>query len=141
MELLGKWSLYIHIFAGILTLIAGPIAIFYQGNPKLHRLAGKIFFYAMIIVIITSIAGFLKRPHLIFFQFLLGISMIVAYHITRGVRSILIMKKKRTPGVFDQWINYLFILCGLLMTGKGIWNYLHDGIFAFTILFTVFGAA
>ena len=37
MEFLGKASLFIHILAGVSTLIAGPIALFYNKQNKKHK--------------------------------------------------------------------------------------------------------
>ena len=102
MEVLGNVSLWIHIAAGIITLIAGPIALFYNKNNEKHKLVGKIFFYAMVIVVITSVTGFIKRPTVVFFQFLLGISFLVSYHIIRGIRGIRFMKGNLTPSSFDR---------------------------------------
>ena len=93
MELLGKILLLIHIIAGVSTLITGPIAIFYNfKDPKKHRIVGKTFFYAMLVVVFSAILGFLKHPHHVFMQFLLGLSLLVLAGIFRGVRSIFLMK-------------------------------------------------
>ena len=138
-ELLGTISLYIHILAGVSTLVTGPLAIFYNfKDPKKHRMVGKVFFYAMLIVAITAIFGFLKRPDSVFFQFLLGISMLVLAGIFRGVRAILIMKGGRvTP--FDFAYTAMLGLNALGMLIMSAWHFRAGTMAAFPILFGVFG--
>jgi hypothetical protein len=93
MELLTKMHLFLHITAGITTLIAGPIAIFYNfKNIKNHRIAGQIFFYAMLYVCFSAVIGFFRHQDKIFYQFLLGIAVLVLAGIFRGVRAIRLMK-------------------------------------------------
>lgn len=139
MEFLGKLSLWIHIITGVVTLIAGPIALYYNKNNRLHKLAGKVFFYAMCIVVATSILAFFKRPTVIFFQFLLGIGILVGYHTIRGVRAILFMKGVKTPTSFDTQWGWMAIASGLAMMGAAVYYYLQGVNIAFPILFGVFG--
>ena len=139
-ETLGLLSLYVHITAGILTLLTGPVAIFYNfKNPKNHRIAGKTFFYAMLVVVLTSVAGFLKRPDVVFFQFLLGISMIVFAGIMRGVRAIFLMKGARVIP-FDFVYTALLGLTAIVMLGMSAWHFQRGTMIAFPILFGIFGA-
>jgi uncharacterized membrane protein len=129
-----------HITAGISTLIAGPIAIFYNfKNPRNHRLAGKIFFYAMLYVCISAVFGYLRRPDLVFYQFLLGIAVLVFTGSIRGVRGIQIMK-----GSSVRWADIaLAVLLGLF----GCWmlfravQMMNGDNPAFPILFSIFGMA
>ena len=138
-ELLGTISLYIHIIAGASTLITGPIAIFYNfKNPKKHRIVGKTFFYAMFVVAVTAIFGFFKHPDLVFFQFLLGIALLVLAGIFRGVRSIFLMNGSRVLP-FDFAYTVLLGLNGLYMLGMSAWHFNAGTMIAFPILFGVFG--
>ncbi len=138
-ELLGTIALYIHIIAGAITLITGPIAIFYNfKNPKKHRIVGKTFFYAMFIVAVTAIFGFFKHPDLVFFQFLLGIALFVLAGIFRGVRSIFLMNGGRVMP-FDFVYTVLLGLNGLYMLGMSAWHFNAGTMIAFPILFGVFG--
>ncbi|MEO6039698.1 MAG: hypothetical protein ABIQ93_14890 [Saprospiraceae bacterium] len=138
MELLGKITLLIHIIAGVSTLITGPIAIFYNfKNPKKHRIVGKTFFYAMLVVGFFSISGYLKHPHSAFMQFLLGIAIIVVTGVFRGVRSIFIMKGG--PVVrFDFAYTAVLGLGGMWMAGMSIWHFRQGTMIAIPILFAVF---
>jgi uncharacterized membrane protein len=138
MEIIATISLIIHIIAGTSTLIAGPIALFYQKKNRLHRIAGKVFMYAMVVVIITSVFTFLRLPHVVFYQFLFAISIMVSMNIWQGVRSILFMKGQR-PGVWDRRIVWFFILTGGAMLNAAAWYFLRGGEIALPILFAVFG--
>lgn len=139
LELLGKISLYVHIIAGVSTLITGPIAIFYNfKDPKKHRIVGKTFFYAMLIVAVSAILGFFKHPEKTFFQFLLGIALLVLAGIFRGVRSIFLMKGGAVSA-FDFAYTALLGLNGLFMLGMSAWHFQAGTVIAFPILFGVFG--
>lgn len=138
-ELLGKISLYIHIIAGVTTLLTGPIAIFYNfKNPKKHRIVGKTFFYAMLIVAVTAIFGFLKHPDRVFSQFLLSISVLVLAGIFRGVRSVFLMKGGQVLP-FDFIYTVILGLNGLFMFSMSVWHFQAGTMVAFPILFGVFG--
>jgi uncharacterized membrane protein len=137
-ELLGKISLYVHIVAGITTLLMGPVAIFYNfKDPRKHRIVGKTFFYAMLVVAVSAIFGFLKQPDKIFFQFLLGISLLVLAGIFRGARAIFLMKGGRVLP-FDFAYTALLGLNGLWMLSQSLFL-LKGNNLAFPILFGVFG--
>lgn len=139
MELLGKITLIIHIIAGVSTLITGPIAIFYNfKDPKKHRIVGKAFFYAMLIVGFSSVAGYLKRPDSAFMQFLLGIAIIVLTGVFRGVRSIFLMKGGPVLR-FDFGYTAVLGLGGLWMAGMSVWHFQQGTMIAIPILFAVFG--
>lgn len=138
-EILDKINLYTHISAGMITLLTGPVAIFYNfRDPKKHRIVGKIFFYAMLVVAISSIFAFFKRPDVVFFQFLLGISMLVLAGICRGVRSIFLMKGAAVSK-FDWAYTALIGLNAVYMLGMSGYHLYLGSMIAFPILFGVFG--
>ena len=140
MQLFLKLFLFLHVFAGIVTLIAGPIAIFYNfKNVRAHRLAGKIFFYAMLFVVVSSVFGFIKRPDAVFYQFLLGIAVLVFSDIMRGTRAILFMKKRIQVGPIDYAHSVLLGIFALGMLGMSAWHLSKGTMIAFPILFGVFG--
>ena len=139
LELLGNLLRSIHIIAGASTLITGPIAIFYNfRDPRKHRIVGKVFFYAMLIVSISSILAFFKRPDQVFFQFLLGISFLVLAGILRGVRSIFLMKGASVTS-FDWAYTVLIGLNALYMLGMSAWHFAAGTMVALPILFGIFG--
>jgi phosphate starvation-inducible membrane PsiE len=139
MDLLTKLHLILHVTAGISTLIAGPVAIFYNyKDVRKHRLAGKVFFYAMLYVCASAIVGYFRHSDMVFYQFLLGIAILVLAGILRGVRAIMIMKGDQVRP-FDWVYSVLLVVFGCWMIHRGI-GYFHAGESAmFTVLFCVFG--
>lgn len=141
MDIPGIVSQFIHVFAGTLTLVTGPLAIFYNSkNPRRHRQAGKVFFYAMLGVCATSVAGYLKRPDQVFFQFLLGIAAIVLVNIVRGVRAIRLMQGA-TVRALDFGGLTLMGGAGLWMLGKSLGYAVAGTPMALAVLFGIFGFA
>ena len=139
LEYLGELLRTIHIIAGASTLVSGPIAIFYNfRDPRKHRIVGKAFFYAMLIVVISAIMAFFKHPELVFFQFLLGIAFLVLAGILRGVRSIFLMKGGPVTS-FDWGYTALIGLNAIYMLGMASWHLAAGTMIAFPILFAVFG--
>ncbi len=140
MELFNKIVLIIHVIAGASTLITGPIAIFYNfKNPQIHRIVGKTFFYAMLVVCFFSINGWVKNPHSAFMQFLIGIAIIVLTGIFRGVRAIFIMKGGKVIP-FDFLYTAVLGLGGVWMAGMSVWHFQQGTMIAIPILFAVFGS-
>ncbi len=139
-QLLGQASLIIHVVAGASTLIAGPVAIFYNfKNPQKHRQAGRVFFYAMLVVCVTAWLAYFKRPDQVFFQFLCGISTLVFAGILRGVRAMRFMKNLREPGLFDWGYTVLLGVFGIWMLWRAAGHFMDGSMLAFPILFAVFG--
>ena len=139
--ILGKISLFIHITAGITTLIAGPIAIYANlKNIKMHRAAGMAFFIAMNIVCISAVIGYFKHQDQLFYVFLLGVAIFVYGKILRGVRAIKLMKGGSVIR-FDFIYTVLIGVAGVWMVGMAGWNYMKRSQIALVILFAVFGLA
>lgn len=131
--------LSIHIIAGASTLITGPFAIFYNfKDPRKHRITGKFFFYAMLVVVFSAILSFLKEPDKIFFQFLLGIALLVLAGILRGVRAIFLMKGSEVIRL-DWAYTILLVGTGIWMFGMSAWHFQQGTMVAIPILFSVFG--
>ncbi len=140
MELIGKIALIIHIIAGGSTLITGPLAIFYNfKDPKKHRIVGKTFFYAMLVVVISSVSGLIKHPDSAFYQFLFGLSILVLCQILRGVRSIFLMKGGAVTNL-DWTYTTVLGLNGVWMLSMAAWHFSLGTMIAIPILFSVFGA-
>jgi uncharacterized membrane protein len=131
--------LFTHIAAGIITLIAGPIAIFANRKyTKLHKIAGKTFFYAMMTICISSIIGYFRHEGVVFYEFLLGIAILVLAGVLRGIRALKIMKGG-TVIPFDWAYTILLAINSLYMLGYGFWQYTQGAEMVFPILFGVFG--
>lgn len=137
--ILGKLLLSIHIIAGASTLVTGPIAIFYNfRDPRKHRIVGKAFYYAMLVVAFSAILTFFKHPDKVFFQFLLGISFLVLAGIFRGVRSIFLMKGAQVNR-FDWAYTVLIGFNAVFMLSMAAKHLVLGTMIAFPILFGIFG--
>ncbi len=140
MATLINLHLILHVLAGILTLITGPIAIFANNKrTRLHIISGKIFFFAMNYVCISGIIGYFRHSEKVFYVFLLGISILVYANILRGVRAIQIMKGSSVKP-FDFVYTTILGLFAIWMLGMAGYNYILDpSQIAIPILFGVFG--
>ncbi|HMX40254.1 MAG TPA: hypothetical protein PKD78_08000 [Saprospiraceae bacterium] len=140
MHALAQLSLGLHIIAGVSTLLTGPLAIFYNfRDVRRHRLVGKVFVYAMLVTALTSIGGFLKHPGEVFYQFLMGVGLMVLAGVARAVRAIFLMKGDGVRG-FDWGYTALLALNGLWMLGMAVWHFQQGSPVAFSVLFAVFGS-
>ena len=139
MEFLGQLSLITHIVAGAVMLLSAPFAfIINVKSIKNHRLAGKIFNYAMTIVGITTVIGVFKRPDNLFSYFLLAIMVLTAFSVVKGVRAIQVMKGSPINKV--DYINLAFIgVSGLFLLGAATYVHFFNLSGEVTILFGVFG--
>lgn len=131
--------LWIHVIAGSVTLLTGPMAIFFNfRDPKRHKVVGKIFFYAMLLVCFSSLGGYFMHPGQVFYLFLLGISVLVLGGTLRGVRAMMLMRGAAV-NVLDYLHNIMMPLNGLWMLGMALRLSQKEGMLAFVILFSVFG--
>ncbi|MFM2267537.1 MAG: hypothetical protein RL757_978 [Bacteroidota bacterium] len=128
---------FLHIAAGTVTLIAGPLAIYFNKNAALHRRFGNTFFFAMLYVCISAVFGYFRAPS-IFFAFLLGIACLVLSCIVPAVRCIARMKGKPMKKT-DPFLGIAALLCGVLMMAKGASGMFGSQIEAISILFAAFG--
>ena len=139
LEFMIDLLLKIHVIAGASTLVTGPIAIFYNfRDPRKHRLVGKVFFYAMLIVATTAIVMFINHPEKVILQFILGISLLVLAGMFRGVRSILLMKGAGVSSL-DWAYTILLGFNAVFMLGMSAWHIAAGTMIAFPILFGIFG--
>jgi uncharacterized membrane protein len=70
-------SLLVHIGAGFLALLSGPVAMFARKGGGLHRAAGKTFVWAMLAVVATAAALAIWNSN----TFLLTVA-VISFHLT-----------------------------------------------------------
>ncbi|GHA63504.1 DUF2306 domain-containing protein [Pontibacter akesuensis] len=105
METLFTVLLILHIAAGTISLIAGPVSMVNRKGGKQHRLTGKIFFYAMMLVSGTAVTmAALPNHHS---PFLLIIGVFSAYLVISGYRVLNLkgLAKGRKPPLQDWGIS------------------------------------
>jgi len=119
MDKLVTWLIIVHATAGGVTLIAGLLALIAVKGSTKHIMAGKVFFYAMIVTvtlafIVSVLPGYEN-------YFLTSIAVFSAYFIITGFRiyslNSLPDRKGRTS---DKIIAGLMTLVSLLMIGYGV---------------------
>lgn len=110
-----KYSVIVHVIAGCIALLSGLAAILLRNNVKKHRPFGKIYFWCMTIIFITSLyVSFYKE-----IWFLLFVSVFSYYSCITAFRALslkklhLDQKPKTIDWVIDA-INILFNLSFIL---------------------------
>ncbi|MEY4927833.1 MAG: hypothetical protein RI894_2269 [Bacteroidota bacterium] len=96
--------LTIHIVAGVLSLLSAPVALIAQKGGQVHRTAGLVFYYSMLVV---SIAAMLVS--VVHFNdvsiFLRGIAIFSFYLVAAGKR--ILQRKDIMNGQKGEPIDYI----------------------------------
>lgn len=128
--------LWLHIAAGSTGLIAGLVSMLSTKGKKIHLLWGKIFFYAMVFVFITSVYMSIVKSNI----FLLLIGFFSIYLAATGYR-ILSLKKLASsggkPAAIDYLLGYTGIIAGFCMYGLSVFYFMAGNLFGIVLL--VFG--
>jgi uncharacterized membrane protein len=136
MEKYHIYFLSVHITAGMLALLCGLLAMLLKKGSKPHRLAGKIYFWAMSVVFITAVIMSLYRE----IPFLLMVAVFSFYGAVTGYR-VLYWAKKNGNGV--QWFDWASsIFNGLFCTALLVYGVIKllDGDTSFGIIAMVFAS-
>ncbi len=138
-KLIFNFSLIIHVICGFLSLVTGMVAMIAQKGNKVHNLSGKIFYWAMLGVFVTTIIFFVIYPAQLKYQFFLTIGIISFYPNYSGKR-LLSMKKAITPNLFDWIAAWAVGVCGVVMMAYSVYGFLNPiGFNGMAILFAIFG--
>lgn len=123
--------LVIHIAGGTIALISGLVAMLTLKGSKVHRLSGKIYFWAMTAVFIGALFTAIGHHK----DFLLMVAFFSYYMTVRGYR-ILSLKKlhQGQKAVPLDWlilsISSLFLLALIIWGSWGLLNGVNMGIVA-----------
>lgn len=134
MEFFIKISLFIHVLAGTGSLLFGAIAILLKRNTPKHKPIGKIYFWCMTVVFITSMYLSVFRSNL--FLFLVGV--FTYYAICISYRSLKLKELNITqkPALIDWIIEVIAAAAFVGMIGFAIAYYLkHQSMEAVIPLF------
>lgn len=133
-----KVILIIHVLLGATALTTGLIPMFTEKGGNTHRFWGKVFFWAMTVVFVTTCMLFLMKPDTIKMQFLMCIGVLSYYLALTGVR-VLTMKQSYTQANKIDWgISILALACGILMLGFAVY-FFYANMQGISILFLAFG--
>lgn len=99
--------LALHIISGFTALTSGIIPMIAQKGGRVHNLAGRVYFWGMAGVFLTTIALFTLNPLSLMMQFLLPVGIASFYQTFTGKRILLRKKTSDKPGPAD-WV---FLWC------------------------------
>jgi hypothetical protein len=125
--------LAIHIASGTIGLLSGTIAMSLKKAGKLHKVIGKIFFYAMAGVFLTSVYMSIVKNNL----FLLMVGFFSFYTAATGYRILFLKKlgiQKIAPKFIDYVIGYTGLLAGLAMLVITVLIFMRGNMFGFVTL-------
>jgi len=131
------YILWLHIFSGFLALIVGLIPMVTKKGSKKHIVSGRIYFYAMFGVFLTTIMMFFIKPHRLLFLLLIGIFSF--YNTWSGVRFLHYKKANDKVRQLDWVISSLVFSAGLSMVVLGLYNFTQASL-GQGVLYLVFGS-
>lgn len=126
--------LVIHILCGFTALVSGIVPMIAQKGGRVHNSAGRIYFWGMAGVFVTTIALFSLNPLSLQMQFLLPVGIASFYQTFTGKR---ILRRKKTadkPGLPDWIALWCIGLFGLVTITWTVQRALAGDVFM-TILF------
>lgn len=128
--------LWAHIVSGFTALLVGLIPMVTPKGSRKHIISGRIYFYAMFGVFLTSTMMFAIKPQKLLFLFLIGIFSF--YNTLSGVRYLSYKKQDTRVKQFDWVISSLVFSAGSSMVILGLYNFYSGGMGQGT-LYLVFG--
>jgi uncharacterized membrane protein YsdA (DUF1294 family) len=137
MEQFIKYSLFVHVLAGCVSLLAGLGAIIFRNKIKQHRPFGSVYFWAMTVVFVTSLYVSLYKQN----WFLFFISIFTYHACFTGVRSLKLKKLHLDQKAkwYDWTIDSINILVNLSLLTIGT-LVIIKGNLQFGIVCAVFGS-
>ncbi len=132
-----KVILFIHVLSGFTALFCGLIASIAKKGRKVHVLSGRIYYYGMLGVFLTSTALFCLEGMRLLFLLLVGIFSFYFVHF--GVRTLKIKNIASNVKWHDLAYVTLVLLSGLTMIVCSFLYNVHKGD-GLGVLFLVFGA-
>lgn len=130
------YILLLHVIAGVVCLITGLIAIF--ANPKggkLHKKAGIVYFWSMVVIFLTSIIS------VTFFRFHFFFFMIAIFSFFLSFTGYRALKRKKPNDVkwYDRLMAYAGFVTGIVLIGYGIYKVFLNNNLGFLAICLVFG--
>lgn len=132
---MDTFFLYLHIAAGFTALIIGLVAMFAPKGQALHNKSGLVYFWAMVVVALTSTIISLRSNPINLFLLVTGIFSF--YLIFTGYRSTII--KNKAPQLVDKLVTAVMLGTTGVMIGLAIYDY-FKGSGRLTIILGIFGS-
>jgi uncharacterized membrane protein len=137
MEFLIKGNVWIHIAAGIVSLITGVMSYLLRKKKEQHKKAGKVYFASMTVIFITGVFLSVVKG-LLFFFFIAVFTYYLALIAKRAFKLKGLLKGEKAS-MTDYAIQ---IISGIVFTGLiglGIYSFVRSGSFN-AIIPVFFGA-
>ena len=129
--------LYLHAFAGAVALLIAPLAMLASKGSDAHRRWGKVFFYAMTVVVITAIVSCIFRPNI-----LMALVALFSFHMLASGYRALYLKKLHEGQRMQRW-DYILQGSAAVINGAlflwGLINLTMGRRDSASIIFFVFG--
>lgn len=117
MDTLLKLIIFSHVAAGMVSLVTAPVAMAVSKGGKVHRFAGKIFFWSMVWIFISALV--LGIVH--WKPFLLMVSILSFYLVYSGYRTL--DQKQLSHGKGIKWYDWAIALgCAVIMLSFLVWS-------------------
>ena len=126
-----------HITAGFTALVVGLIPMFFEKGNRLHKRAGLLYVYCMIIVAVTALLLCTLQPFKMMRLFLAGIAVFSFYLCITGWRAT--KQKKSGPTIADKSLTFVTLFVSLAMIGFGVYLLTTHGASFLPIVFAFFG--
>lgn len=138
MESIITFLKYLHVAAGSIALLAGPIAMAYQNGGKIHRISGKAYLFSMFFIVISSIILSVYSGK----WFLLMVGIFSLYLVGTGYRALYLknLHKGQKPFLIDWVLLYgsgLTSIALLLWGGACLYYQNSFGVVAITFGFVM----
>jgi uncharacterized membrane protein len=133
LQIVFSGLLVLHILSGILGLVTGTVAMISNKSGKVHRLAGKVFLYAMLGIFVTSIYMSIAHSNL----FLLLVGFFSFYLAATGYRILylkMLHSKKIHPTILDYSITTTGLLAGVALLLLSVWLFTKANMFGVVTL-------
>ena len=133
-----KILLFIHAAAGTLALVIAPLAMLASKGSDAHRRWGKVFFYAMSVVVVTAIISGIIRPNI-----LMALVALFSFHMLASGYRALYLKKLHEGQRMQRW-DYILQGSAAVINGAlflwGLINLTMGRRESASIIFFVFGS-
>lgn len=137
METLLRSLAIIHVFAGVLSLVTGAIAIFTEKGRANHKKSGKLYSIGMLVVFITAVALSAYK----FIPFLFMLAFLSYYSVFAGVRILKLkqLHKEQRPRWYDWFAGIVTAIAGLSFIGYGAYYLIQGNFHPIAFLSVFFG--
>jgi len=138
MEAYITWLIYFHAAFGGIALCIGTISIIVKKGSKLHKRAGKVFYFSMLVSALTSLVIAMLPNHENPFLFSIGVFTI--YLLLTGYRGLR-FKGREVVLRIDSIISICTVVTGIgmLLTPVLMNQNINIVLFVFGLLAALFG--